>query len=79
VAPLSSRAGLRRWCLTHAGIGPGITHGGDSEPGQVVGPAGDVPGLLGGRQVAMFEVDPGTGAFGGDPHFHRAGTGGQAV
>jgi len=62
-------------CLIHAEIGAGIAHGGGSKPGQVVGPAGCVPGLLGRRQVAMFEIDPATGAFGGDPHFHRAGTG----
>src|SRR6516164_10568761 len=65
--------------LAHPGVRAGLADGGRGQPGQVVRPAGDMPGLLGRRQVAVLEVDPGAGAVGGEPYLHRAGPGTEPV
>src|SRR5690349_24891177 len=69
-------AGLRRH-LPHAGVRASLTGTGGGEPGQVVSPAGSVPGLLGGWQLAVLKVDTGAGAVGGEPDLDNAGAGRQ--
>ena len=76
---LTERRSSPRHRLAHPGPGAGLSDGGRRQPGQVVRPAGDVPGLLGRRRVAVLEVDAGAGALGGEPYLHRAGPGAKLV